>query len=234
MFRRYHQSPVHEAKSFTWGSFSLSYLLIEKCNALPGLGHCLWEKTSRETCETWVRDPALQGCLWSMVVARKMVPGLGCGPFQCQALSVSACCCSRGFHPPHSHGHSLLQSPQAHQRLIFHAGGPAGEVRSQGQVGGRESWRGRCASIWAWGGCWVWASNWTENSTAWHTGLEVHVALTTLTPCSNKNTSKLFDFNGIYSLMLWHSCINKTLKNVHKCHFMNQFNNMLFRHLQWT
>lgn len=29
------------------------------------------------------------------------------------------------------------QSPQAHQRLIFHASGPAGEAHSQGQVGGR-------------------------------------------------------------------------------------------------
>ncbi|KAI4815147.1 hypothetical protein KUCAC02_005309 [Chaenocephalus aceratus] len=65
------------------------------------------------------------------------VPGLGGGPFQCQALSVSACCSSRGFHPLHNPGHPLLQSPQAHQSLIFHAGGPAEEDRSQGQVGGR-------------------------------------------------------------------------------------------------
>lgn len=65
------------------------------------------------------------------------VPGLGCRPFQCQALSVSACCSSWGFHPLHNPSRPLLQSPQAHQRLIFHAGRPAVEACSQGQVGGK-------------------------------------------------------------------------------------------------
>lgn len=52
----------------------------------------------------------------------------------------SACCSSWGFHLLplclYSPGLPLLQSPQAHQRLIFHAGGPAGEALGQGQVGG--------------------------------------------------------------------------------------------------
>lgn len=51
---------------------------------------------------------------------------------------------------------------------------------------------------------------------------------------TNKYTTSPLDFNGIYSLMLWLSCINKTLKNVEATHFMNQFNNMLFLQLQWT
>ena len=84
-----------------------------------------------------VLNLALLASQWGLVVGQGKMPGLGCWPLQCQALSVSACCCSRGFHPIHNPNRPLLQSPQAHQRLIFHASGPAGEAHSQGQVGGR-------------------------------------------------------------------------------------------------
>lgn len=86
--------------------------------------------------DTGVLNPVLQASQWVLDVAKGKMPGLGCGPLQCQALSVSACCCSQGFHPLHNPSRPLLQSPQAHQRLIFHASRPAGEAHSQGQVGG--------------------------------------------------------------------------------------------------
>lgn len=79
---------------------------------------------------------------WTQTLVLHPAQSLGCGPSPCQALSVRACCCcccccSGGFHPLHNPGRPLPRSPQAHQRLIFHASGPVGEARSQGQVGGR-------------------------------------------------------------------------------------------------
>lgn len=105
-----------------------------------------------------------------------------------------------------------------------------------------KGWGGQWASIWAQGVSWAPASNRTENSpalTCWpesacgYNHTHTHSLRIYLTP-TNTYTTRPLDFNGIYSLTLWQSCINKTLKNVEATHFINQFNNMLFRHLQWT
>lgn len=116
---------------------------------------------------------------------------------------------------------------------------PAGQPR---RLAARDRWeagKGQWASIWALEGCWAQASNWTENSPALtyrprgagfnhtHTVGEFNLHQQTCT------TRPLY-FNGVYSLPLWHPWINKRLKNVDATHFINQFNNILFRHQQWT
>lgn len=47
------------------------------------------------------------------------MPGLGCGPSQCQALSVRACCCSRGFHPLYNRGRPLPPVPTGPSKADF-------------------------------------------------------------------------------------------------------------------
>ncbi|KAK1899519.1 MICOS complex subunit MIC60 [Dissostichus eleginoides] len=69
------------------------------------------------------------------------VPGLGSGPFQCQALSVSACCSSRGFHPLHNPGPSPPAVPTGPSKPDFprrraSRGGP------QPGTGGRQGRKG--------------------------------------------------------------------------------------------
>lgn len=93
-----------------------------------------------------------------------------CMPFKCQAPSIRACCCSPGFHPVHKSSRPFLHSPPAHQKLIFHAGGPATKSHKERQVGGRRGVGGmrggQGGSIWAHRGCWGLASTWNKNDSS--------------------------------------------------------------------
>lgn len=87
---------------------------------------------------------------------------------------------------------STIPSSRPHRPIKGWFSTPASQPRrfaakdrwEAGETG--ESWGGQWGSIWAQGGCWVQASNWTENSPAITHGLEVHVVPTVHTPCSNK------------------------------------------------
>lgn len=179
-------------------------------------------------------------------MARGAVPGLGCRPFQCQAPSVSACCSSWDFHPHHKPRLSPPPVPSGPSKADFPC--RQGSLRGlQPGTGGKQGMQDEAEedsepASEAGGGSWVQASNLTENSFALRWRPEAACGSNQIYTRSwriylaptNIHATRPLDINGTYSLTLWHYRINKTLKNVEAKHFVNQFNNVLFRHLQWT
>lgn len=114
--------------------------LVPPLYCLCCLLNIVWlDRTSLEpgsSARLWFLDPQSAGPTTRSEVCWRKGARLGLWAFPVSS-PVSHWCCSQAFCPLHNPNHPLLQSQQAHQSLIFHASGPAREVCSQGQVGGR-------------------------------------------------------------------------------------------------
>lgn len=132
------------------------------------------------------------------VIGGGNMPGLSCGPLQCQALSVSACCSSRGFHRFLNPSHPPLSVPTGPSKADFPRR-RASRGGLQPGTGGRQGKASEPASE-PWKGAGLKPVTELKIVLPWHTGLEVQ-ALTTHTQLENLTCINKHALQDHYILM---------------------------------